>query len=173
MLALDVAYTHWLAGPLAGRAPSAASFTATLDATNDPYTIVFAPTKGYSTAGGRYEVLSTKVIDPSAAPAPTSFIAPKEPVILSGTYVLAYQAAHAAHGTLYPAYDPAFAFENAPGSRVAIAHPWHDRRIIVGFAQAVVPPPGSKRIIGCYKEQFYLVDASTFVATQTRMGCPG
>ncbi len=144
-----------------------------LDATNDPYTVAFAPAKGYSTPSGRYEVFASKMIDPSAMPAPTSFAAPKGPVTLSGTYVLAYLAAHAAHAKLYPAYDSVFAFENAPGSQIVISYPWHDRRIIVGFAQEVVPAPGSKRFIGCYKEQYFFVDPLTFAATQTRVGCPG
>jgi hypothetical protein len=173
-LALGVAYNEWLAGPLAGHALAAESFTATLDATKDPYRVAFALTKSLSTAEVSYAVPASRVIDSSWPQLPLLSGVSKGPLTLSGSYVLAYLAAHAEHLKRSSAYGSGFAFENSTGSAVVIStikHEQHDA-IIVGFSQSALPTSGPLRMIGCYKEQYYLVDPKTFAAETTTIGCP-
>jgi hypothetical protein len=174
MLALGIAYQEWIAGPLAGHAPPAASFTAVLDGTKNPYRIAFALTKSLSTAEVSYAVSASRVIDSSSPQLPQLQGVSKGPIALSGSYVRAYLAAHAEHAQLEAAYGTSYASENSTGSAVVIAtiqHLGHDA-INVGFSQTAPPQSGPLRIIGCYKEQYYLVDPVTFAAKKTTIGCP-
>lgn len=173
MLAMDVAYQSWLTGPLGGHAPTPGSFMATLDATRNPYTVVFASAKGYAIPGGAYSVSANRVIDAMSAQLPLFPGVSKGPVTLSGGYVLAYRAANAEHAKFMAADADAYAFENTTGSSVVITAFTHENAnaILVGFAQTALPTHGPWHI-GCYKEQYYIVDPETFVAQKTTIGCP-
>ena len=171
MLALNVAYEEWLAGPLGGHAPPADSFTATLDATKDPYRVAFALTKSLSTAEVSYPVPSGTVIDSSGPQLPD---VSKGPLTLSGSYVLAYIAAHGEHAKLRADDGSGHAFESSTGSAVVITTFQYQQHpaILVGFSQRTLPTTGPLRTIGCYKEEYYLVDPITFAAKRTTIGCP-
>lgn len=80
-----------------------------------------------------------------------------------------HQQLSIASGANVPAY---FADTNAPGGGVVVAGVYGSSvKIIVGFYQAV--PARSSRNTGCYKEQCYFVNASTYAATSTSAECAG
>lgn len=174
--ALSSAYGKWLSGPLKNAKPSAASFTTSLNANSDPYIVSFSPTSGSTISGGSYSIAASSCFESSLPAVPASSTAPKGPLTLSGSYSFAVMSAKALHqqlstasGTDVPAY---FADTNAPGGGVVVASLYGSSvKIIVGFYQAV--PAGSSRNIGCYKEQHYFVNASTYSATSTSAGCAG
>ena len=175
LLAKMMGYRQWLAGPLGNTPAEPSSFKAMLDATHDPYTIAFSAMPGHHTPGATYVIRASQVIDRSSSPrrGTQGLTFAKGPLSLSGGYVRAYVAALAAQKSYEKALGDAYAFQNSSGSGVAIAIlPGRGNDILVGFTQEV-SQTGTVRHIGCYKEQHYLVDPVTFVATKTRIGCPG
>ncbi len=175
--AADSAYHEWLSGPLAGTPPAPTSFSATMSATADPYTISFTSTSGNTPAKATYAIASSTCLSSSWPSVPASDQFPKGPLTLSGSYVLALVAADAVHSLAEPkTFDPEnlFAYLNSPGSGVVIATlpATSNRNILVGFNQYYVKS-SAKPLLGCYKEQQYLVNPITFAASQTRIGCPG
>jgi hypothetical protein len=174
MVAMVDGYDKWVAGPLKGQAPDPSAFKATIDATSDPYTIKFAATSGHSLPGGTYSVPQGDVLDPSWPSVPSSYVPkfPKGPVTLTGTYARAFVAAYHAHTPLKKTLGDANAYGTSNGSGVAISTVSDKSDLLVGFAQKYKQTT-KKIYFGCYKEQQYLVNTSTFKATSTNMGCPG
>ena len=172
--AADNAYQQWISGPLGGKPPTASQFTASVSATADPYTITFSPTSGSTPAKTTYSIASSTCINTSWATVPAADQYPMGPITLSGGYVLALIAADAVHAKAQPtSFTPAsyFAYTNSPGSGVIIATlPHSSNNYLIGYYQYYVA--GSIQI-GCYKEQYYVVAASSFTATQTNIACPG
>ncbi len=170
------AYHKWLSSPLAGTPPAPMSFSATLSATAHPYTITFTPTYGSTPAKATYSIASSVCLSSSWPSVPSSDLFSKGPLTLSGSYLLALVAADAVHSLAEPrTFVPAssFAYLNSPGSGVIIATlPATHNDILVGYIQDYVQA-GATRMLGCYKEQQFLVNAITLAASQTRIGCPG
>jgi hypothetical protein len=174
MVAMVDGYNKWLAGPLNGKVPNQAAFKATVDATADPYTIKFAATSGHTLPGATYDVPAADVLDPSWPSVPSSYVPkfPKGPVTLTGTYVLAFVSAYNVHRPLKKTLGDAYAYGTSNGSGVAISTVSDKNDVLVGFAQKYKQTT-KKIFFGCFKEQQYLVNTSTFKATATNMGCPG
>ncbi|MBV9103990.1 MAG: hypothetical protein JO060_10380 [Candidatus Eremiobacteraeota bacterium] len=175
MKALALSYAQWLSGPLKGVTPNPSAFTVKLSATSSPYTVVFAATKGHTLPGGSYSIPSSQVINPKWIAPPPSRQYSKGPFTLSGLYVRAYIAALTAHHGIEKSYGDAWAYQDSPGSVVVISALYQDTsHLIVGFGQTYVPAkPPKHPIVGCYKEQQYLVAISNFSAAKTPIGCPG
>ena len=175
MVALNVAYGHWLAVPLHGDVPDPSTFEVRLDGSNDPYTVTFAAPNGGSLPAVTYRVAATTVIDKKWPPLPGAYLPvfPKGPVTISGAYARAFMSAYRAHRRYEAPFGDAFAFLDSPGGGVVIVGLTHDStRLLVGFNQKY-KYPGPCCIIGCYKEQYYFVDLRTYNAVKTRAGCPG
>ena len=172
--ATESAYIQWVAGPLRGVAPPASAFSATVSAKVDPYTVVFSPTSGSNPPKMKYTIASSTCIDPSWASVPAGEKYPVGPFTLTGSYTQALIAAQNAHAKTAPkTFTPAddFAYLNSPGSGVVIVTvPSKGNSYLVGFYQVYA---SGKLIIGCYKEQHYFVDPSTFAVSPTTAGCPG
>ncbi len=178
MLAMERSYDLWLAGSLRHRPPDASSFRATLDGSGDPYKISFVAVPGHALATAANSVRASELLtydDPDWPAAPISSIPlARGPLTLSGAYVRAYLAAARLHQSRAVELGDDFAYENSVGSGVVIAVlPSHRNDILVGFVQMARSRDERKHMIGCFKEQYYLVDPSTFVATKTRIGCVG
>jgi hypothetical protein len=175
MVALDLAYAQWVAGPLEGVVPDPSTFEVRLDASGDPYTVTFSAQAGSTVAGGSYPVASTTVIDGKWPPVPSTYLPdyPRGPLTISGAYARAFMSAYRAHHSYEEPYGDAFAFLDSPGGGVVIVGLTHDStKLLVGINQKY-KYPGPGYVIGCYKEQFYFVDLRTFEAVKTRAGCPG
>src|SRR5580692_8285593 len=169
VLAMDIAYGEWLAGPLQNKAPKPAAFTATIEATSSPYTITFSETPGHDISGGSYQIPSSEVIDPAWKTIPVSLRFPSGPLTLSGLYVRSYISAYTEHLTYKQSLGAFNAFQNSTGAGVKLST-LAGGKVLVGFYQRV-EQTGSTVHVGCFKEQHYLVDSSGFTATKTNIGC--
>jgi hypothetical protein len=170
--AIDNAYLQWLTGPLDGNAPAASSFSAVANATANPITVTFASTSGNIIAKTNYSIASSTCVDSSWPGMSRAFQYPAGRATLSGSYVLALVAADIVHNRTQPtSLSPAdnFAYTSSLYSGVVIVTT-SKGDFNVGYYQYY---DAGMIIIGCYKEQHYLVTATTFAASQTSAGCPG
>jgi hypothetical protein len=175
MVAMVDGYGKWVAGPLGGKVPDAAAFKTTVDATSDPYVITFAATAGHSLQGGTYKIPQADVLHTNWPSVPAAYVPkfPKGPITLTGSYSRAFISAYYAHEKVKKTLGDAYAYGTSSGSGVAISTVTDkNSAILVGFAQKYKQTT-KKIYFGCYKEQQYLVNATTFKAASSKLGCPG
>ncbi|MBD5657138.1 MAG: hypothetical protein IAI50_18460 [Candidatus Eremiobacteraeota bacterium] len=171
--AMDSAYHEWLNGPLNGVIPDASAFTSSVNATKSPYAVSFSATSGHTLPTGSYSIPASNCVDASWPAVPAPQIYPQGPLTLSGAYTRAIIAADEAHVQLKQSLQDAYAFMSSPGGGIDIATLLGTNdTIIVSYYQFFVQT-GPTRGLGCYKQQQFIVDPSTFIAAKTTIGCPG
>jgi hypothetical protein len=157
MCALEIAYREWV-GTYGVPRPEA--FSATLDATRDPYLVTFVATPGHHASGTTYSIDQSRVLDTSFGMNPAWAIPiSKGPVTLSGSYVTAFDAAYQ-YRIKSPPVRP-WSYINSDASFVAIAVlSWYHGAYRVSMQQLL--PAEIGKVIGCDIEQDFDIDPASF-----------
>jgi hypothetical protein len=160
MCALEIAYREWVG---TYGVPHPEAFSATLNATGDPYLVTLVATLGHHASGTTYSIDQSRVLDTSFGMNPVgAFPVNKGPVTLSGAYVTAFDAAYR-YRIKNPPVRP-WSYINSDASFVAIAVlPWYHGAYRVSMQQLL--PAEIGKVIGCDIEQDFDVDPASFAVT--------
>ncbi len=157
MCALEIAYREWIGSY---GIPRPEAFSATLNATRDPYLVTFVATPGHQATGATYSIDQSRVLDTSFGMNPVWAIsASKGPMTLSGAYVAAFDAAYQ-YRIKNPPVRP-WSRIDTDASFVAISVlPWYHGAYRVSMQQLL--PAEIGKVIGCDIQQDFDVDPASF-----------